>query len=275
MIEPLGEHLTGARLFGNDLTGNDLEQWYANEQGGFFDLYIAQHDRNPKWRTQTGAGALNKRHGSYLPRRSYQSCVAIGCADGADVMELGHELGKVTAIEPSRAWWTEERWGIRFDYRAPELTGNLPLADESVDLCVALAALHHIATVGNVVREMARVLRPGGWLLIREPITSMGDFSKPRPGCTAHERGIPVHIMKQFIAESGLELHKVEFCSVGIFNKLCAKLGLTVPDSDWLVQIDAIVSRLLAFNARYWRPRLIDKLAPNTMVYIACKPVAG
>ena len=45
---------------------------------------------------------------------------------------------------------------------------QLPVADAEVDLVVCALALTHIATLGPVIAEFARVLRPGGHLVISD-----------------------------------------------------------------------------------------------------------
>jgi len=46
--------------------------------------------------------------------------------------------------------------------------GRLPLRDAAVDAVVVLDALHHLPAQGTALAEAARVLRPGGVLVIRE-----------------------------------------------------------------------------------------------------------
>jgi ubiquinone/menaquinone biosynthesis C-methylase UbiE len=46
---------------------------------------------------------------------------------------------------------------------------RLDLADASFDAAFVFAVLHHVAGWRDAVRELARVLRPGGVLLIEEP----------------------------------------------------------------------------------------------------------
>src|SRR5690606_1688377 len=43
---------------------------------------------------------------------------------------------------------------------------KVPLADESVDLAILSQALHHAEHPETAVREAARILRPGGQLII-------------------------------------------------------------------------------------------------------------
>jgi ubiquinone/menaquinone biosynthesis C-methylase UbiE len=45
----------------------------------------------------------------------------------------------------------------------------LPLADASVDVVLVLTVLYHVADDGRAMREAARVLRPGGHVLLLEP----------------------------------------------------------------------------------------------------------
>ncbi|MEP7356175.1 MAG: methyltransferase domain-containing protein [Anaerolineales bacterium] len=46
---------------------------------------------------------------------------------------------------------------------------HIPLADESVDGVVAGEILEHVSRSRQFVREIARVLRPGGWLVLSVP----------------------------------------------------------------------------------------------------------
>jgi SAM-dependent methyltransferase len=48
------------------------------------------------------------------------------------------------------------------DWRIAADTDRLPIADESVDVVSCFAVLHHLYDAGNLLGEVARVLRPGG-----------------------------------------------------------------------------------------------------------------
>lgn len=48
----------------------------------------------------------------------------------------------------------------------------IPAADASFDAALMLKSLHHVpvALMGQALQEVARVLRPGGWLYVSEPV---------------------------------------------------------------------------------------------------------
>jgi SAM-dependent methyltransferase len=70
---------------------------------------------------------------------------------------------EVVAVEPSEA--------MRARCRHPRViagdAGNLPLAAESVDGAWLSTMIHHVPDLAAVARELRRVLRPGGPVLIR------------------------------------------------------------------------------------------------------------
>ena len=56
---------------------------------------------------------------------------------------------------------------------------ELPLADDSVDLVVCAIALVHFADIEGPFREFARVLRPGGHLVVSDQRGLIGDIIFP------------------------------------------------------------------------------------------------
>jgi ubiquinone/menaquinone biosynthesis C-methylase UbiE len=72
---------------------------------------------------------------------------------------------------------------------------ELPLADDSVDLVVCAIALVHLADIEGPFGEFARVLRPGGHLVVSDQRGLIGDISLPvLIDCSVGDLGyIPVY----------------------------------------------------------------------------------
>jgi demethylmenaquinone methyltransferase/2-methoxy-6-polyprenyl-1,4-benzoquinol methylase len=94
----------------------------------------------------------------------------VGCGTGV-VASLARRVvgprGTVTGIDPSRAMRHEaaKRRGIAVVEGTAE---RMPLEDASIDFISMGYALRHVSDLGAAFREFARVLRPGGRVLILE-----------------------------------------------------------------------------------------------------------
>jgi ubiquinone/menaquinone biosynthesis C-methylase UbiE len=66
------------------------------------------------------------------------------------------------------------------DFREADLR-NLPLADDSVDIVVCGIAVSHIPELGPVFAEFARVLRPGGHLVLSDSRGLIGEIASQHP----------------------------------------------------------------------------------------------
>jgi ubiquinone/menaquinone biosynthesis C-methylase UbiE len=95
-------------------------------------------------------------------------------ADGKDVLEVGCGTGLIlhrTARFARRAAGIDLSGGMLRKAAARGLAvaqasaTELPIATASVDVAYAFKVLAHIPDIAGVLREMARVVRPGGWVL--------------------------------------------------------------------------------------------------------------
>ena len=55
------------------------------------------------------------------------------------------------------------------DFRAADLDAGLPLPDASVDAAAAVEVIEHLENPRAFVRELARIVRPGGWVIVTTP----------------------------------------------------------------------------------------------------------
>ncbi|SHH01709.1 bifunctional 2-polyprenyl-6-hydroxyphenol methylase/3-demethylubiquinol 3-O-methyltransferase UbiG [Marivita hallyeonensis] len=93
----------------------------------------------------------------------------LGCAGGFMAEALDDEGANVTGIDPAKdaieaakAHAVSEGRDIRYDVGVGE---DLPYPDASFDAVVCVDVLEHVSDLPQVIREVARVLRPGGTFL--------------------------------------------------------------------------------------------------------------
>ncbi len=94
----------------------------------------------------------------------------VGCGDGSFTKELVQYSSDVTAIDISERQIEENMRrlpGIAF--RQHDVAEPLPFADNSFGVIWCSEVLEHLFDPGFALREMQRVLRPGGKLLVTVP----------------------------------------------------------------------------------------------------------
>jgi SAM-dependent methyltransferase len=110
-----------------------------------------------------------------------QASVAdLGCGSGVILSEIllmkplwtGHGLDiSREAVAYARKLAAHKRVADRTSFRAGNVT-NLPYADESLNLIIASEIIEHLPEPERVVSEIARVLKPGGQLVLTMPLES-------------------------------------------------------------------------------------------------------
>lgn len=96
----------------------------------------------------------------------------VGCGDGTLMADLHRKGAKVTGIDPDDAMLAAARRradasGLAFRL-LPGTAEALPFADCSFDRVVAITVLCFIDRPDAAIAEMARVLRPGGQIILGE-----------------------------------------------------------------------------------------------------------
>ncbi|SDO41977.1 pimeloyl-CoA biosynthesis protein BioC [Methylobacterium phyllostachyos] len=105
----------------------------------------------------------------------------IGCGAGTLAKRLAEDGAAVTGIDPGPAALAQARAAVpeaRFEAASGEA---LPFPDASFDGAVMLNALHHVPNPAAALREAARVLIPGGSLVVVEPLARGSFFDALRP----------------------------------------------------------------------------------------------
>lgn len=267
--EGFGAHwFSGQHVYGNDFDAAGVAQWFADEEHAYAEL--AGADRS----THTyGYHAFNARHGfAHLPRaQHFASALGFGSNFGDELLPLLPHIDRLTLMDSSSRYQVGELAGQAVHYVMAQACGDLALPSRSMNLITVFSVLHHIPNVSHVLNELARVLAPGGWLVLREPVTTMGDWRVPRQGLTQHERGLPKTWLLNSVRAAGLTVKHHADCQFAPLTRLCSRVGLNAFGSPLLVAVDAVLSHLFSWNSRYHRPGFWQKFAPASVFIVAQK----
>jgi len=128
----------------------------------------------------------------------------LGCGTGQVTEALAPFVGSIVAVDESPEMLQAARERLsRFaavEVRHGELE-NLPLADDEIDAAVIFLALQYVATPVTVVREAARVVRPGGRVLIVD--LSEHDREEYRQSFGHHSLGFSAEQIQGWLADAG------------------------------------------------------------------------
>ena len=144
-----------------------LDPKVANER--YHDAAAASYDE--KWAISFDANArayVRERTARMLAGRHFDRVLEVGAGTGFFVLNLWQEgyVGEAHATDISAGMLAlcranGERLGCPVEVR-PGDAEQLPYEDDEFDLVVGHAFLHHLPDPPGAIREMHRVLRPGG-----------------------------------------------------------------------------------------------------------------
>src|SRR5664280_131842 len=192
MTYPAGfaqRYLSGLELWGETLAEPELAAWFDDEREGYANLGYNATSIDDGYEYDELSRYTGWRH---LPERRWRHALGLGSATGVEFLPVAGSVDKITIVEPSQQLRAASVGAVALNYAEPQADGSLSFPDGTFDLVVCFGVLHHIAKVSKVIDELSRCTAPGGYLLIREPIISMGDWRRARVGITARERGIPL-----------------------------------------------------------------------------------
>src|SRR5687767_9322742 len=136
----------------------------------------------------------------------------LGCGDGYLTIEASRWASRVIAIDRSRpvlerARALAKRRGVRnITWRQGEIE-RLPLRDGAVDLAILSQALHHARNPGHAIAEAARIVSPGGRVLVLDLREHDQEWVTDRLG--DRWRGFNEDALEKLLAAAGLNDLKV------------------------------------------------------------------
>lgn len=147
----------------------------------------------------------------------------VGCGTGSLRVSLGGFYKRYVGVDVIR----HEGFPADADFLRADLdTGKLPLKDGEIDAVLALETIEHVENPRAFLRELARVLKPGGWLIVTTPnqlsLLSKATLLLRNEFNAFGTRDYPAHItallevdLLRMAAECGLDRAKVEYTRSG------------------------------------------------------------
>jgi len=110
------------------------------------------------------ADAIARMYGEYLPRHARGRLIDLGCGKAPLYVVYRDLVDAVTCVDWAGSLHRNEHLDCECDLSRP-----LPFGDAQFDTIVLSDVLEHIADPQALCREMARILAPGGRLLMNTP----------------------------------------------------------------------------------------------------------
>lgn len=264
------KYLSGEAIYGDDFDIEQIQQWYEEEAEAYANLGSKNADEYVY-----SYHELNKLHGfKYLKGRTFENVLGLGAAWGHEFYPIIDKITNLHIVEPSDNLRSEKLGNLVPLYKKPAVSGELPYPDNYFDLVTCSGTIHHTPNVSYIIHELHRVMKPGGFLLLREPIISMGDWRMPRKGLTRNERGIPLNIFRKIIADLDMEIvHEgFCFCMTAFFQRSLGKIfKRPIFTYKSYVTLDKFLSKMFLWNLHYHATKMLQRIAPQSVYYVLRK----
>jgi 2-polyprenyl-3-methyl-5-hydroxy-6-metoxy-1,4-benzoquinol methylase len=147
----------------------------------------------------------------------------VGCGTGRLAPRLAERWPRYVGLDVVRY----PGLGPGLEFHAVDLDADaLPLADDSVDLAVAVETIEHLENPRRFMRELTRVIRPGGCVVVTTPnqlsalsllcLVARGRFVAFQDAdYPAHRTALLEVDMRRIAVECGLADVEVEYSRVG------------------------------------------------------------
>ena len=195
----------------------------------YFRAHAAEWDRIRK--LHVADEAVEDAIRSALAGKPFRSLLDLGTGTGRMLELFGREIERGLGLDLSLdmlllARDRLERAGMKHCSVRQGDIYNLPLGNDSFDVVILHQVLHFLDDGARAVREAARVLRPGGRLLVIDFAPHEMEFLREQH---AHRRlGFPPDTVAQWMSAAGLEpvMHKSLAPEPGSDGKIAVSLWL-------------------------------------------------
>lgn len=198
---------------------------------------------------------LNQLHGfNYIGSNKFER--VLGQLGGHEFYPIIDRMTNLHIIEPSDHLKSSQIQHLTPIYTKPTTEGVIHYPDQYFDLVTCFSTLHYIPNVSFILQELYRVTKPGGYILLRDPIISMCDWRYPRKGLTKHERGIPLELFRTWLKQLNVEIvnETLYSCMTAFFERFLRKVfksNRPIISYKGYVLVDRWLSQVFSWNLRY------------------------
>lgn len=139
--------------------------------------------------------------------RLYGMCLNAGCGEGlySKFLESFQEISEIVNLDLTLPSIPEQRADSRHKAKQGSLTW-LPFEDNTFDSCLCSEVIEHIEEDTLAISELARVIKPGGFLLVSVP-------TPPAPYDPAHVReGYTLKDLSELLTKNGFIVKQYSYC---------------------------------------------------------------
>lgn len=263
----LAEYYSGKKLFGDDFTLEEIREWYGLEENACFEIYDEGKKRMPNNdRLHWEAGYRRALEG----RTTLGKVLGLGSGNGEEFRPVRKWIEHLYIVESAEGYFQND---ATTTYVKAQVDGTLDFPDDFFDTAVNIAVLHHIPNASHVLRELFRTLKPGGFCLIKEPITSLGAWHLPRKaGLAPCERGFPRVLLDEMCRRTGFDQVYRTYFEFPPLRHLRDRGGVDTYNSRFWIGLDRLCCQLTDWNYRYHRTHWFQKFAPSYEFLVLRKP---
>lgn len=165
-------------------------------------------------------------------------CLNAGCGEGiySEFLESFKEITEIVNLDLELPSIPQQRTDPRHKAYQGSIT-SIPFENATFDACLCTEVVEHIEEDNLAISELARVIKPGGFLLISVP-------TPPAPYDPAHVReGYTLEELSQLLTKNGFIINNYAYC-FHIFMRIIYQI--------WQWQF-AVIGK----GRRSWMPRFI------------------
>jgi SAM-dependent methyltransferase len=145
---------------------------------------------------------------------------------------------------------------------------SLSFNDNLFDYVIVLGVLHHIPNVSYVVSELVRVLKPGGILMVREPISNMRRKNILSKGLSPNERGIPKEFFVKLACDINLKILNINYAYFPPLMIIISKIPVLENVPRFLYLIDRVFCNFTGKYSKYDRKSMLERCIAGNLYYV-------